>query len=608
MRRTAQRRNMAGGEQELARLKQARVFFCDGPGSGFPLIKGMQASGLRIVARLDVRFLGIGLLLGLISCDPVRSEVGAVLDTGGGSTSKGGGNSVSAAGSTGAAGTPSTAGGVTAAAPAGSPIYTRAERLTNSQFAHAAIDILGLPAETDLQSDFEPAVLGTTDFSNNEYLLVADARAVTAFEVAAEKAASLATGSAEALARLYTGTDADGFVRQLGRRAFRRPISDDEAERYTAIFARGEELYGAGFANGAALVIRAMLQSPSFLYRTELGPVGEPLSDYEIASKLSFWLLDTTPSDALLADAAAGKLGDADYLVSVAGAMLEQPAATEVMRTFHRELYQVDLLDDVVKDNALVPYWTSAVNAEAKAASLSFFDHIFDEGLGLRDILTSTRGFVGPLLAPLYGQSAPAKLEERELGSARRGYFTQVPLLMRDGHNADPYTIQRAVRLALNVLCLPLPAPPPTIGPLPEQQPNQTNRQKLEMETATCGGECHQTMNPLGLAFEGFDGMGVARDFDRGQPVDASGSFAFSSGVSSFADAAELMTKLADDDLPYACYGRKLASYGLQRNIVEDDQDLITTLADASRAGSTKDAVLALVGDPSFRLREKDSP
>ncbi|MES1188519.1 MAG: DUF1592 domain-containing protein [Myxococcales bacterium] len=539
----------------------------------------------------------------------MRSEVGAVLDTGGGSTSKGGGNSVSAAGSTGAAGTPSTAGGVTAAAPAGSPIYTRAERLTNSQFAHAAIDILGLPAETDLQRDFDPPVLGTTDFSNNEHLLVTDPRAFTAFEAAAETAASLATGSSEALARLYAGTDADGFVRQLGHRAFRRPISDDEAERYAAIFARGEELYGAGFANGAALVIRAMLESPSFLYRTELGPVGEPLSDYEIASKLSFWLLDTTPSDALLEDAAAGKLGDADYLVSVASAMLEQPAATQVMRTFHRELYQVDLLDNVVKDSALVPDWTSDVNAEAKQASFSFFDRIFDDGLGLRDILTSTRGFLGPRLAPLYGQKAPSKLEERELGPQRKGYFSQVPLLLLAGRNDEPATIQRAVRLATRVLCLQLPPPPVSVPPSsPDAEPLQTNRQRLTSETNTCGGACHQTLDPLGLAFEEFDGMGVARELDHGQPVDASGSFAFSSGMSSFADAAELMTKLADDDLPYACYGQKLASYGLQRDIVEDDQELIGSLAAASRAGSTKDAVLALVGDPSFRLREKDSP
>jgi hypothetical protein len=123
-----------------------------------------------------------------------------------------------------------------------------------------------------------------------------------------------------------------------------------------------------------------------------------------------------------------------------------------------------------------------------------------------------------------------------------------------------------------------------------------------------CGGECHAAIDPLGYAFEGFDGMGVARDFDQGQPVDASGSFFFGSGQDSFADAGELMTKLADDDLPYACYGRKLASYGLQRDIVEDDQELIDSLAAVTRTGAVKDAVLALIADPAFRLRQKGLP
>jgi hypothetical protein len=349
-----------------------------------------------------------------------------------------------------------------------------------------------------------------------------------------------------------------------------------------------------------------MLQSPSFLYRTELGPVSEPLSGYEIASKLSFWLLDTTPSDALLEDAAAGKLDDAEELLTVARAMLEQPAALKVMRTFHRELYQLDLVDSVIKVG--VSAWSEAVNSEAKAASLSFFDHIFADGQGVRDILTSTRGFLGPNLAPLYDQSAPAALEERELGPQRRGYFTQVLPLLLGGGTLDPASLQRGVRLASNVLCLELPPDPGVVPPLPELEPGQTNRERLTAMFGGCGGACHEAINPLGFAFEGFDTVGVVRDRDRGQPIDASGSFRFSSGTDTFADAAELMTKLADDDLPYACYAQKLASYGLQRDVVEDDKELIASIAAASRTGAIKDAVLTLVGDPTFRLRQKDLP
>lgn len=565
----------------------------------------MEASGFRLVTKTSEPFLGIILVLGLISCS-VQSEVGAVFDTGGGSSKSGGGNSSAAAAGTGGVGTTTNGTGLITT-PRGSPIYTRAQRLTSSQFARAAVDILGLPATTDLQSGLVSPVLGTTDFSNNEHLLVADVTSVKAFEAAAEKAAELATTSAAALSRLYAGTDPAGFVQHLGRRAFRRPLTPDELARYTDLFARGEELYGAGFANGAALVIRGMLQSPSFLYRTELGPLGEPLSGYEIASKLSFWLLDTTPSDALLDDAAAGKLDDAEGLLAAASAMLEEPAAAAVMRRFHRELYQLDRLDSVFKVG--IPSWSDALNSEAKEASLLFFDGIFNQGLGVRDILTSTRGFMGPKLAPLYGQRAPAQLEERELGAQRKGFFAQVPPLFLAGHNGAPASIQRGVSMALKVLCIELMAPPPEIPPLPEDQPGQTNREQLTAWMGGCGSACHDVaISPLGFAFEGFDGMGVARDTDQGKAVDASGSFSFSSGQDTFSDAAELMTKLAEDDMPYACYGRKLASYGLQRDIVESDGALIAKLTEGTRAGAIKDAVLALVVDASFRTRQKGSP
>ena len=142
-------------------------------------------------------------------------------------------------------------------------------------------------------------------------------------------------------------------MRASGRRAFRRPLTADEETKYQGVFTLGEQLYGAGFANGAGLVIRAMLQSPKFLYRSELGPAGPPLDGYEVASKLSFWLLGTTPSDELLDMAAAGGLDAVDGLESVARAMLERPEAVEVMRDFHGQLYHLSLYDGL--DDARAP-------------------------------------------------------------------------------------------------------------------------------------------------------------------------------------------------------------------------------------------------------------
>ncbi len=554
------------------------------------------------MARLVARTLAIG-LLGLASCGRTRSQVGVMANGGAGAGAAGAVGGAASSGGDGAA----AAGGGLSTQSDGNPIYTRAGRLTSSQFEHAATDILGLVEGTDLKSNLPRPALVAADFSNNERGLYVDARAFTQLEEAAEKAAELATGSAEALARVYPGTDPEGFVRSLGRRAFRRPLVEAEVARYLGVLARGQELYGAGFAAGASLVIRAMLQSPSFLYRTELGPAGEPLSSYEIASKLSFWLLDTTPSDALLDAAAKGELDSEQGLLSAARAMLEDRAAEGVMRTFHRELYRLDRFDVLTKSGA--PEWSEALGLEAKEASLAFFDRIYTGGEGLRDILLSPRGFVGPRLAPLYGQTAPTMLEDRELGPERLGYFMQVPRLMLDSPGTRPDPIHRGIDMALDVLCLQLPAPPLELPAIPDFAPEQTNRERLESYIGSCGGSCHSRyLDPLGLAFEGFDGMGVARSTDGGRPVDASGTFLFAGGEDSFDDARELMQQLADDELPYACYGRKLASYGLQRDIAAGDAELVAELAEGARRASVKDLMLALVASPAFRLRHEDLP
>jgi hypothetical protein len=254
----------------------------------------------------------------------------------------------------------------------------------------------------------------------------------------------------------------------------------EEEARYVGVFALGEELYGTGFASGSALVIRAMLQSPNILYRSELGPAGEPLDGYEIASKLSFWLLETTPGDALLDAAAAGTLDSVDALESAARQMLEEPAALEVMRDFHGQLYQLNRYGSI--DKAGVPEYSQALNPELAEASSLFFDRVFEAGEGLREILTSTRAFIGPGLAPLYGVEPPSGLEERALEPPRIGYFMQVPFLLLHGLGRQPDPIGRGYSLGNDVLCAQLPpADPETpIPPLPTPGVGQTNRERIE--------------------------------------------------------------------------------------------------------------------------------
>jgi hypothetical protein len=484
----------------------------------------------------------------------------------------------------------------------GAPIYTRAQRLTNAQWERAVTDILRLPAAPNLAQNFEPPVAGVTDFTNNEHVLTVTLRQFESYELAAEAVSALATGSADALTALDAGTDAEGFVREFGRRAFRRPLTDEEVERYLAVFLRGEELYGAGFANGAGFVVRTMLQSPHFLYRTELGEAGAPLNGYEVASKLSFWLRGTTPSDALLDSAAAGELDTEAGLEALARQMLQEPTAVDVLRDLNTQWLRLQLFDSVAKNG--VPEYDEAVNPELEQASHAFLDRLFQQNLGLRDILTSTVGFVGPLMAPLYGVPAPAAgLEERDLGSARPGFFAQAPFLIVNSINNDPDTVRRGFTIHFDVLCADTGSPGIEMPSLPPFEANQTNRQRLGALTEGCGGECHNAfINPLGFAFESYDGMGRERSLDNGMPVDTQATYPFASGTKTFSGAPELMQILASEPQAHLCYAKQIAGYALQRDIVESDRTLLTELA-ANFEQSTKEMMLSLVRNPSFRLR-----
>src|SRR6185503_5581401 len=155
-----------------------------------------------------------------------------------------------------------------------------------------------------------------------------------------ETLAKQVTADAAQLSKLYAGTDGAGFIAAVGRRVYRRPLTPKETASYQTLFDLGTKLTGSqsAFAKGAEVVLEAMLQSPYFLYRTELGAAGAPLSSYEVATKLSLWLRNTTPDNALL-DAAAGpgKLDTPEGAADAAQKMLEEPAAKSVMRRFHGE-------------------------------------------------------------------------------------------------------------------------------------------------------------------------------------------------------------------------------------------------------------------------------
>jgi hypothetical protein len=492
----------------------------------------------------------------------------------------------------------------------GSPQYYRVVRLTNAQWAQSVQDILRLPGPSNLEENFQSPVAGTTDFSNNELLLDVNQRSWADFQTAAEALAEQVTETPTTLRKVYTGTDSAGFIRTLGRRAYRRPLTSAETTAYSALFKAGSAMSGdkSEFAKGAALVIRALLQSPNFLYRTELSPAGSPLSGYEVAAKLSLWLRGTTPSDELLD--LAPELTTADAVAELAGTLLDEPTAVSVMREFHGELLHFSRFANISKVG--VASYRTSLNAEYEESSFLFFDKIFSENLGVKDILTTTHGFMGPGMAKLYGvRQTESGMIEQDLGPERVGFFSQLPFLTLNGLNGEADPIHRGTSINLDMLCAALGPPAADLPPIPPLEPNQTNRERISTLTDGCGGVCHKKLiNPVGFAFEHFDGMGQYRDTENDElPIDSSGAYDFSEGTKAFDDAGGLMQAMASGRQAHLCYAKKLASFSLQRDIVEGDTSLVTALAKVSRAdGSVKQVLTELVKNAAFRTREEGTP
>ena len=578
---------------------------------------------------LTTRSAACALAFGLAACsntisgpggsdgDPGTSGSAGTSAGSSGATGKGGSSGASGATTGGASGT-GTGGGTGGAGPGpggysipleGTPIHSHYVRLTHQQWENSVRDLLKLAAAPGLSSSFTSDPPNGT-FSNNERALFVTSNLRTDYERAAEDLAHRVAIDAQARTAIGASGNAANFVRTFGRRAFRRPLEAAEQQRFEALFASATTLYTSGdaFANGTELVIRAMLQSPHFLYRSELGADGAPLSGYELASKLSFLLRDTTPDDALLDAAERGELGTPDAVATRAQALLDAPTATPVLARYHSELLGLSRYETIEKDRAAFPSYAPTMNQEFMEADRRFFDGVYQGNQGLREILTSSVGYVSAATAPLYGVSASGSgLTQVSLGPDRPGFFTRLGFLAYNANLREPDPIHRGVDISHRLLCSKLAPPPGEIPPLPATTPGQTNRERVTAHTSegTCAG-CHVTViNPLGFAFENFDALGRSRDMDNGKPVNTADSYELATGVVSFAGAPELMALLAESPEAHACYASRIGEYALARDLDEQDRGLTNELTEASMSptGSIKAMLLAVIRNPMFSVR-----
>jgi hypothetical protein len=391
---------------------------------------------------------------------------------------------------------------------------------------------------------------------------------------------------------------------------------------HVALFNQGPTLYAGvdAFKAGASLVIQAMLQSPYFLYRTELGTAAAgapkvPLNDWEVGAKLALAITNSIPDDTLLAAAAAGELHDSAGVTKQVNRLLDGTTGTVGISNFNLQVYRLGAYDGITRTAADFPDFTPNTPAAMKAEVLQFLSWVFRENRGIKDFYTAPVGFVNSTLAPLYGvtgtfSSDPSMLTKVDLDPTQRtGLLTQPGFLSSYiSVGNEPDIIHRGVFIAERLLCKTLPPPPPeAAGAMIMNIPGLTNRERVEKMTGqgTCGQTCHGALfNSLGYAFENYDAIGKYRATDQGKPVNAADSYVLDGKSQSFSNGVELSKLLSEAKETHACYVRNMLTYLHGRDVDASEGAILDYYARRSRAGMTlHDLEFAIVTSEDFLNR-----
>jgi hypothetical protein len=401
------------------------------------------------------------------------------------------------------------------------------------------------------------------------------------------------------------------FINEFGLRAWRRPVTADELTRYQALAAsvgRAEPWVALQY------VTAAILQSPSFLYRVELGETdaGQPgwlhYTNYEVASRLSFLLRNSFPDQALFSAAARGELVSKDGVIAQATRLLDDTGPTETMlSSLYFEYLDLGLLDAVKFPAEMDPNHTLAASMQSEVLEIVNRIGLRESG-DMRTLFDTRNVAVNRDLAGLYGltPTTATALTPAELSAdgPRAGILTTGALLtLNNRPNRTSPTI-RGLFIRQRLLCGTVPPPPPGIPPIMDNDagPPKTIREKLEQHRSnpTCAA-CHQFMDPIGLGMEDFDQYGRFRStYDTGLTVDADGDV----DGTAFAGAKQLGQVLSKDARVTACLVRQLYRYGSGRLEADSEAATLEDLdgAFARNGYELRPLLLELVSSDGFRF------
>lgn len=364
---------------------------------------------------------------------------------------------------------------------------------------------------------------------------------------------------------------ASQFLSATGRLLYRQPMNP---EKLAATVSAAGEAAGRihDFYRGLAFALEGMMLDPNFVFAVEkaqpdpANPGRQRLDPHSAATRLSLFLWNQLPDDALLKAADRGDLGTKAGRAKVVEAMLASPRLEEGVRAFFADMLGFDDFDSLSKDPMAYASFTGATAIDAREQTLRVVvDQLIKKNGDYRDLFTTRTTFLSPSLAAVYRlQTAPGWVQvDFPEGNPRAGLLSQVSFLALHAHPARSSPTRRGKAVREQLLCQKVPEPPPNVDFSIVEDPKaiyHTARERVTAHLANpvCAG-CHRITDPIGLALENFDGAGQYRDTEKGAAIDASGTL----DGKAFKDAAGLGQALHDSPAAAACVVRRAFSYGV---------------------------------------------
>ncbi|MBI2687377.1 MAG: DUF1592 domain-containing protein [Acidobacteria bacterium] len=418
-------------------------------------------------------------------------------------------------------------------------------------------------------------------------------------------------------------TDTDGsecakrILSPIVRRAFRRDLTAADLNPFLKTFAATRQSRNFDAAIGAA--IRDVLLTPDFLFRLEFDRpeatpgTAQPLTDFELASRLSFFLWSSIPDDPLLTTAASGKLRDPKVLEREVRRMLADRRSAALMDNFASQWFGLRALADTAPDKELFPEFDTALGAAFQTETRLFVGSVIRENRSVLDLLRANYTYLDERLAGHYrinGVTGPGfRRVPLEANAQRGGLLAQGSILLLTSHTTRTSPVLRGKWILDNLLNSPPAAPPANVPPLDESPGNGrklTAREQVERHRAnpSCAG-CHDRIDPLGFALENYDVIGRWRDKDEGGPINASAKLV---GGAELSGPQGLKKFLIDHSgqFVHATIDR-LLTYALGRELEARDQPAIRDIMRQTEAEGYRfhDLILAIVRSVPFEMRQK---